>query len=173
MSDRASPVLIYERGGAYVANLRRGRTAHGLVGRLTVAGQVFDTVERMDGRPALAADRTYPRAALYIHVALGPVVNPAADPGDGPPGRHVPLLRAAGAVEEIEAGLAPGTLGSDGRLLGSDEAMQRIFALCGGEPDLRRPVPVVFRVTGAMPRLVADCRPYAAAGRAPRMCAIA
>jgi hypothetical protein len=163
----AATVIIYERGDTYVENsydavtkdakgkeVKSKKTAHGLVGKLTVGGNEFDTLERMDGYVKLAAGE-YPMSSMYVDTKRGKVVNPwlGAALEKNPQYRNI-LIHAGQVPSHFEGCIGVGVL-LNGELSDSPASMEKVWELCGGTVSKGDPI-VTVRVVGEMPD-IADC----------------
>jgi hypothetical protein len=164
----AATVILYERGDTYVENVydavtkdkdgtevKSKKTAHGLVGKLAVGGNEFDTLERMDGYVKLAPG-DYPMSSMYVDAKRGKVVNPWLGTAleNDPQYRNI-LIHAGQVPSHFEGCIGVGVL-LNGQLGDSPASMEKIWTLCGGTVGKGEPI-VTVRVVGEMPDIT-DCK---------------
>jgi hypothetical protein len=158
----SASVIIYERGNKYVEHRKPEEkkdgktepafTAYGLVGKLTVGGQTFDTLERMEGFVNLSPG-VYPMSSMYDSGGdLGTVVNPWLGKHDKDPDKVNLLIHHATCAYNLKGCIAPGKLSASGaELTGSTKAMSTIWEQCGGSTDRKKGIIITLRVVGVMP----------------------
>ncbi|MCA8906556.1 MAG: hypothetical protein KDA49_01000 [Rhodospirillaceae bacterium] len=151
-------VIDYTRGSQYVENNSNDGTAHGLVGKLTIRGNTFDTIERMDGYVALDGGRDYPNSVMYWHKRLGCyVVNPWHQKRNKDGDIAEILIHRAEVPSHLKGCIGPGVL-SGSRMTKSTEAMATIWKQAGGADGVDKVV-VTLRVNGNMKQL-SECTKY-------------
>jgi hypothetical protein len=157
----SAALIIYQRGTQYVGHphgdlehsngtKEKAGTAYGLVGKLSVGGHSFDTLERMEDYINLPED-IYPMSSMYSVKGLGTVVNPWMGDLDGVKGFKNLLIHSAPYVYNLQGCIAPGKLVAPGAsLTESSQAITKIWELCGGGQDRSKKIVVTLRVIGKM-----------------------
>jgi len=172
MEDAVSAtVVIYERGTKFVEHSRAAFTkkdktiepavrAFGLVGKITVGGHTFDSLERMEGFVNLKAGE-YPMSAMVNDGnGLGTCINPWLGARDSDADVRNLLVHAAPHAYNLKGCIAPGRLTATGsELTGSSDAITTIWEQCGGGTDRKKKIVVTLRVVGNMP-LRGNCTKY-------------
>ncbi len=152
-----STTVTYTRGTTYIENAYtddgKACTAHGLVGTVSVHGQTYDAIERMDGYVKMKAG-TYPNSSMYVDAKRGKVLNPWLGPTSEANRQLVNILFHAGsAPSHFEGCVGLGKI-AKGSLTQSSEAMAALWTQCGGKVDSDKPLVTVV-VVGEMPALAA------------------
>lgn len=157
----SAALIVYERGNQYVGHPHgklvhsngteeKPGTAYGLIGKLSVGGHTYDTVERMEGYTNLPED-IYPMSSMYHLEGRGTVVNPWMGKNDSAPKFKNLLIHSASHVYNLLGCIAPGKLAPTGSsLTESPEAIAKIWELCGGGKDRSKKIVVTLRVVGQM-----------------------
>lgn len=167
----SAALIIYERGNKFVGH-RHGDlvhhngkkeaagTAYGLVGKLTVGGQTFDALERMQDYVNLA-EGIYPMSSMYSMASLGTVVNPWLGKHDKDADKINLLIHGATYAYNLQGCIAPGKMESAGACLNeSSQAITKIWEQCGGSKDRKKSIVVTLRVIGKMPPM-SQCTRFA------------